>query len=554
MSLRRSLSWFTIFVGLVLSARAQTIVLTPSSTNIGSTGGTLTFTATITYTSNPSVLAFSATLPAGWTYLSGNNEPQVKPAAGTTGELGWVYTTAVPASPATFTFTASYPAGLNGLQPLTTQTVTRATVESAPVTTSGPSVVISAPATAFTWTTNATGNWNDPTKWSPTGTVPNNSGNSTYSAQIDSGTVTVPSATTITVNELLLLGGTINGAGSLNLAGTASSWSDGAFASLALLTIQSGAQLTVSANKAHDFDATAIVNRGTVRWTDGGDLRSGNGGSFINVQGATFIDATTSGNDRVISNQFGGDFTFTNAGTYTKNVAGSTTRIAIPFFNSGDIRIDAGTIRFASTFIQNSGSLRIASGAVGSFDTTLAFTAGTLNGDGTVKGNATIGVSNAGTPRSIAPLTSGTTAVISPGDTLGRLTIDGNLTLLATSKLLIDLGGTTQGVNYDFLSVTGNAALGGTLEINFTNGFAASASPSTTFTVVTATTLTGAFANVPISGTRLLTNDGVSSFLVNYTANSVTLTNFVPIPEPSTWALMIAGLGVLALGAWRKKK
>lgn len=49
---------------------------------------------------------------------------------------------------------------------------------------------------------------------------------------------------------------------------------------------------------------------------------------------------------------------------------------------------------------------------------------------------------------------------------------------------------------------------------------------------------------------RLASLDGVGSFQVNYgtgsafAANSLVLSNFVAVPEPSTWALMV--------GAWER--
>jgi hypothetical protein len=545
---------------LAVAAVAQNVVLAPTTTAISSTGGTVTFTATITYTGTPSVLAFSTNLPTGWSYVSGNNEPPVKPAAGTTGELRWVYTTSVPSSAATFTFTVNYPAGLTGLQPLTTQSVTSATVDAAPVTTAGPTVVIQAPPTAFTWVgTGAgnTGNWTDASQWNPTGTAPNNTGLATHTAQLSAGTAQISTGTTITLNDLLLLGGTVSGGGVLNLLGTGSSWTSGALHALNQVRIASGATLTASTYAPHDFDQTTILNQGTFSWQQGGALRSGNGGAFINAAGAKFIDASSGTvQDYLITNGFSGSFSFSNAGTYIKSTVNSTTRIEVPFTNSGNLLIDGGTLRFTSSFTQSGGNIRLASGTTAIFDNGVSLNGGSLIGNGSITGNVVNGSS--GTTVAQAPgfaaITIIETATISPGDTLGRLTITGNLSLLETSKLLIDLGGTTQGVTYDFLSVSGDTQLGGNLAINLQNGFAASVTPGTTFTVVTAANLTGAFANVPISGTRLLTKDGVSSFLVNYTANSVTLTNFVPIPEPSTWALLIAGLGALALSAWRKSR
>lgn len=531
---------------LAINALAQTVVLTPNTTNVSSTGGTVSFTASITYSSTPAVLAFSATLPAGWAYLSGTNEPQVHPSPGNTGELGWAYTSGVPLSPATFVFDATYPAGLTGLQPITTQTVTRTAVEAPPVTTPGPTVTISAPSTSFTWVGNAiaqTGNWTDPALWNPTGTVPNNTGLSTYAAQINLGTVTIPTATDITINSLFLLGGTINGGGTLSLAGTDSSWTAGALSNLKSLTIAPGAQLTASTNNAHNFGGTAVINQGTFRWVDGGTLSSGTNVTFTNALGGTFTDASTAGNDRVITNGFGDTFAFTNAGTYQKTVSGSTTRIEVPFTNTGNILLDAGTLRFTSTFTQTSGLLRLASGTTAVFDNALLFPAGSLIGSGTLTGNVTHGAAT------------GPTATLSPGDKLGQLTIQGNLTLLNTSQFLVDLGGTTQGVSYDFLSVSGSVTFGGTLTLNFVNNFGTTVSPTTTFTVLTANSLTGVFNNAA-NGTRLATLDGSGSFLVNFSANNLTLSGYqvTPIPEPSTWALMIAGLGVIAVSAWRRRK
>jgi hypothetical protein len=62
------------------------------------------------------------------------------------------------------------------------------------------------------------------------------------------------------------------------------------------------------------------------------------------------------------------------------------------------------------------------------------------------------------------------------------------------------------------------------------------------------------------NGARLFTTDHLSSFQVNYGPgsglgiNSVVLSNFSAVPEPSTWALMIVG-GVVAVGtAWQRRR
>lgn len=556
-------SLFVRFVALAVfavKAAAQVIVLTPSTTTLDPAGGSLTFTATITYPSTPSVLAFSATLPSGWTYLSGVNEPTlVRPAAGSTGTLGWAYDN-VPTSPASFTFTASYPANLTGLQPLTTSAATRDTVESPPVTTPGPTVMLSAPPSAFTWAGDSethNGVWTDATKWTANNGIPNNSGLATYSAQISLGTASIPVGTLISLNDLFLLGGNVDGGGGLNLLGANSSWTSGAVSGLDLLMISPGATLTASTFAPHDFASTTIFNLGTFVWRNGGALRSGNGGGFINAVGATFTDASSGTVDYLITNSFGGSFSFSNLGTYVKATAGSTTRIEVPFYNNGTLRLDGGVLRFTGTYSQTSGNLRLASGTTAIFDQEVAFYGGSVTGNGTLTGNVSLGGGFAVAP-SAPGISAGTlieTAVLSPGDALGRLNVQGNLALLDTSKLLFDLGGTNQGVDYDFLSVSGTVTLGGLLSINLVNDFRNSASPATTFTVLTAGALTGTFTNA-VNGARFWATDEQSSFIVNYTPTGVTLTNFqvIPIPEPSTWALMIAGLGVIAVSAWRRAR
>ena len=75
------------FAVIATAASAQTIVFTPNSTTFDPAGGNLSFTALITYVTPPSVLAFSTTLPTGWSYVSGTNEPPVKPSVGNTGTL-----------------------------------------------------------------------------------------------------------------------------------------------------------------------------------------------------------------------------------------------------------------------------------------------------------------------------------------------------------------------------------------------------------------------------------------------------------------------------------
>lgn len=524
------------------TAAAQVVVLTPTSTIFDPAGGTLMFNASVSYSAPPSALAFSASIPAGWSYVStGTGGPNVAPLLGDTGTLSWIYTSAPP-SPVMFSFTVAYPASVSGVQPLTSNTISRDTAGSPGVTTTGPAVTLTVPSNSGVWSGNS-GNWTDPAQWTglASGVVPNNSGGTSFGAKITAGTATVISP--VSINDLLLIGGTISNNSTLTIAGSGSDWEAGVFSgvgTLSNLVIAPGAFLTATTSANHDFPQTTITNQGQFIWNGSGSLRSGNGGAFVNASGATFTDASGGAPAQITSNTIGGSFSFTNLGTYLKS-GNSETRIDIPFINQGTLFANAGNLHFGATFNQSTGNIIVAAGATAQFDQGLNLAGGSLIGSGTIAGNVIVPTGSAAT-------------FISPGSILGQLTVQGDLTLASTSQLLFDLGnGTVQGTSYDFLSVTGRTTVAGTLTINLVNGAQATIPPNYTFTLINSTLgLSGRFANAP-DNTRFFTTDLQSSFLVTYTGNSLSLTNFVAVPEPSTWALLFTGLGVLGLTAWRRR-
>lgn len=520
-------------VCLLAPTKAQTLVLTPNTTMLNSAGGSVTFTAALNYSTTPSSLGFTVQLPAGWSYLSGTSvpgtsEPAIVPAVGSTGQLGWAFIN-LPANSATFTFTAAYSASLTGSQVFSLSLIARGGTGGSPITTTPPPILMPNPSTFLSWS-GGNGNWSDTAQWSPN-TVPNNNGSTHYSATVAAGIAALNSS--FTVDNLTFTGGTINGSGNLTLTSLNSTWTGGIFAGTGELIISSGAQLAANGSNAHSFSERTIRNQGTFAWNDGGALEAGTGSQFINSAGATFVDGTTGSSDNLIRNASGGTFTFTNAGTYSKT-SSATTHVSVPFTNSGNITVSAGSLRFSNSFVQNAGIILVSAGAVARFDQGLNFAAGTLHGGGTVIADVT----NSG--------------FISPGNTLGTLTVTGNLTLLAGSQLSFDIGGKTQGTTYDFLSVSGNATFGGTLAIAFTTGTLQSILPTDTFTLLSASSINGAFANVA-SGSRLMTNFGQGSFVVNYSGSSLTLSSFEPVPEPSTWALLIGGGVSIAILARRRR-
>ncbi len=103
----------------------------------------------------------------------------------------------------------------------------------------------------------------------------------------------------------------------------------------------------------------------------------------------------------------------------------------------------------------------------------------TFSGTGTIESNVT----NAGT--------------VSPGNSAGSITVQGDYTQSADGILDIELGGATAGTQYDQLTVTGTATMAGTLNVSLIDGFIPQVGDS--FTILPYGTRSGGFStlNVP---------------------------------------------------------
>ena len=141
---------------------------------------------------------------------------------------------------------------------------------------------------------------------------------------------------------------------------------------------------------------------------------------------------------------------------------------------------------------------------------------GTLSGPGTVNGNLT----NAGE--------------VDLGTAVGRLTVSGNYN--QSGVLSVKVGGTTAASQYDQVAVSGQASLGGTLNVSLINGFGP-AVPET-FAALSASGVTGSFA-----ATNLPSIDGQAAFSVQTTATTVNLNAIINSPD-----LSVAGSSIVVPG------
>lgn len=267
---------------------------------------------------------------------------------------------------------------------------------------------------------------------------------------------------------------------------------------------------TVTANATTIVGSTVTLNgtfnnNGTFSWVGG---NFGGGGTFNNNAGASF---TMLGNGSF-------DQGFNNAGTFSKTVGAGTSSFTSAFTNTGTVNANSGLLEFDG-YTQTAGITRLNGGNIDDTGGTTNINGGTLSGIGSF----TAGDLNING------------ATLAPGTSPGTLNIVGNLNLGSTSTTLIELGGTSQGSNYDFIDVTGDVALDGTLNVSMFGGFTGLVGNQ--FDIISSGTnnMTGAFANTILPASYSVSSGIVgagSLFRLGLTSVPVVVTNnIVPTDE-----------------------
>lgn len=210
--------------------------------------------------------------------------------------------------------------------------------------------------------------------------------------------------------------------------------------------------------------------------------------------------------------------------------------------NSGTFRLIRTSKLAVNGFMRNSGKLEVDTGAEinvgGDF---VHERSGRLKNNGTITalGRITLEGPLRGSGSFIPGIDGSTLNYMDIADSLyvgsspGQISVTGSLQFRNTATLVMELAG-TQANQFDFLSATRTATLGGTLVINLLNEFRPA--PEDSFTIVQAPVITGQFANAA-GGQRVATIDGFGSFVVNYTATSVVLNAFQANPNPQPTAV-----------------
>lgn len=230
-------------------------------------------------------------------------------------------------------------------------------------------------------------------------------------------------------------------------------------------------QATTFILRGGTISGKTIYNPITVNWLSG-DITLVNGAAFQN--NGTFNAKTTT----TMTGTAPGSFT--NNGFFIKDTDGTTTVMNIHFTNNGTVDIVAGNLNFLQGMDNGENAvINLGDGTLDPGDTLNLASGDSLIGSGTLAANLV----NAGT--------------VSPGNSAGGITVQGDYTQSADGILEIQLGGTTAGTQYDQLTVTGTATMAGTLNVSLIDGFIPQVGDS--FTILPYSTRSGGFSalNLP---------------------------------------------------------
>jgi hypothetical protein len=252
---------------------------------------------------------------------------------------------------------------------------------------------------------------------------------------------------------------------------------------------------TISGPGAKDLDGVQYSNNGTTTvspLTHGVAallLQGHNGTEIRNHRLLRIVDAAFAagtGTPPALTNGPGARMEFTGSNTVGWPVTN----------NGGAVEVQSGETRFNSPYTQTDGD-------TGSFAILFFITAQVLGG----------GVR--GTGVNVAQLLIEQLLIqshLAPGLSPGLLAVNGNYIQRAGGTLQIELGGLTAGTQYDRLAITGEATLGGTLNVSLLGGFRpavgdsfqiltfGSRTPGSDFAVYTGLDLGGGLVLTPVFG------------------------------------------------------
>lgn len=360
-----------------------------------------------------------------------------------------------------------------------------------------------------------------------------------------------------TLNRALTLAGVISGSGNLTknesnlltLSGdntfTGNFFVNGGSVNLAVSNHAAGlGKLEMGNSSTVNFQTAAPVIHG---------LSAGSSSDNVYLQSASTLTI-----DQNVDTTFAGHIDGHGGAAIIKNGTGSLAFTAANDYDGGTT-INAGTLVAGHNTALGTGAVTLSGGTLtvnaGTLGNSLVFTStsSVLAGDGTF--NAAVN-------------TGGFPVVISPGNFIGNLTFANGLTLASGSAISFQVDDATSSSGHDLITVSAGVlnltAADNTLTFNivFLDGETGHDGTPTHFN--SSTNYSWKFASAtanPITGFNAaqfhLVTEGASAglpgtFSFSSDTNNLYI-NFTPVPEPSTYALLLAGLGAIALQLKRRR-
>jgi outer membrane autotransporter protein len=362
--------------------------------------------------------------------------------------------------------------------------------------------------------------------------------------QLDTGTLTVSNGGTVS-NANGFLGSLSNGAGTAMVTGTGSTWTNLNLmvgrVGTGTLTVANGGLVSLNSGAgvldvAFFAGSTGVVNIGAAPagaaqaagTVVAGEVRFGAGTGSLNFNHTdpayTFSTRITGSG---VLNHYAGTTVLTGANTYSggttvsggvlqgnsTSLQGAITNNAAVSFNQATTGTYAGAMTGIGSLTKMGAGNLVLTG-VNTYNGATSVNAGTLSVNGSIS-NSAVTVNNGGVLGGSGTVGSTTIAsggVLAPGNSIGTLTVNGNLSFAAGSIYRVEVD--AAGAN-DRINATGTAALNGTVDVQAGAG---TYQASTQYTILNAAGgRTGNFAGVT-SNLAFLTPT------LGYDANNVFLT------------------------------
>jgi hypothetical protein len=156
----------------------------------------------------------------------------------------------------------------------------------------------------------------------------------------------------VTAGSLNFISGTVMGAAPLNVSGPLN-WSGG---NIEGTVICQGGSVNVPASSVVGYGGT-LINNGLMTWTPNSGPRTGGGAGTVISNAATGVINVAMNGNPFDSYAYGGSTAFYNAGQINVSGAGQTGTIADPFYNTGTLNIQSGTLDITTAADITNGTL-----------------------------------------------------------------------------------------------------------------------------------------------------------------------------------------------------